>query len=441
MAFVWSALLLLLLGVPGSSGRAAADAQPAVLTHGPLLGDVTDHSVKVWARASAPALLRIEVKPPDQLWPGLLVGETLFQAAHDYTGTVVMPGLLPSTRYDYRVVLDDLAVEPSGSFTTLPVSGAPAAFRFAVGGDLFEQYMPFTILDRLRERQPDFALLLGDLVYSDSPLAIPPTTEAYRAKYRANWADPSFRRLLAGVPSYAMWDDHEIVNDFDGGQNERYWAARRALEEYLVWANPSPRRVGGLYYTFQVGDVDFFVLDTRSYRDLNASADVASKTMLGREQKADLKAWLLASRAPFKVVASSVAFHDLGPLRGDAWTSFSAERAELLDFIERSAIPGVVILSGDQHWSSLVRLDPFPVWEFNATPLAQYVQVGSPASDPRLVLSYNAGTAFGLVEVDTRGPRPRISFNVIDGEGRSQGSYTIFSDGGRRSSGAAAGPR
>ena len=121
--------------------------------------------------------------------------------------------------------------------------------------------------------------------------------------------------------------DHQFVR-VDAEQGERYPPARAALAEYVASHNPAPRRDGGLYYTFQVADVDFFVLDTRSYRHPNTMPDGSAKTMLGAEQKADLKAWLAASPAPFKVILSSVPFHDVGQRRVDAWTSFAAERAE-----------------------------------------------------------------------------------------------------------------
>ena len=197
------------------------------------------------------------------------------------------------------------------------------------------------------------------------------------------------------------------------------------LEEYVTRVDPSPLRQGELYFTFRVTDVDFFVLDTRSHRSRNSSADAGGKTMLGDQQKADLKAWLSASRAPFKVILSSVAMHSFGDLKLDNWTGFQVERGELLEFIQQHGISGVVVLSGDQHWSSLVHHVPYDVWEFNATPLAQYVVQAPARPDPRLVLSYSASTAFGLVSVDTRGAQPTMSFSIVDNQGQVRASYTI----------------
>ncbi len=430
MLAVYAVLCVLLLAgqptaAPGHANPSAQSAQATVrLTHGPLLGAVTDTSVTVWGRTERSARLAVEVKPANQCWPGQVYGAAGLDAAHDFTGVVTVGDLVPGAAYAYRVLVNGHSLE-GGTFRTLPPVGQPGAFRFALGGDVDEHFAPFTILDRVREQQPSFTMLLGDLVYSDSPTAIPPTVDAYRAKYRTNWADPSFRRLTADIPSFVMWDDHEIINDYDGGDAERYHAARMALEEYSTAGNPPPRTEGALHYAFQVADVDFYVLDTRTYRDRNSLADGGGKTMLGAEQKADLKRWLAESRAPFKFVLSSVPFHDVRPGRPDDWTAFAAERAELLDYVRQQRISGVVILSGDQHWASLVHFAPYGVWEFNATPLAQHVRPQGPLSDPRLAFSYQESTVFGMVDVDTRRPTPQIVVSVLDTDGHVRASRAI----------------
>jgi alkaline phosphatase D len=183
-------------------------------------------------------------------------------------------------------------------------------------------------------------------------------------------------------------------------------------------------RDGQLYYTFQVADVDFFVLDTRSYRSPNAAPDGAHKSLLGREQKADLLAWLRRSSAPFKVVASSVPMHDFTS-SVDAWAAFATERAELLEFVRSNAISGVVVLSGDQHWSSLVLHGASGVWEFNSTPLAQGMHSPGIADASDLVLAYADTPAFGVVEVDTTGAEPTMTFSIVDDAGLVRGARTV----------------
>lgn len=428
----WAGVLLALLSMATPLLVAAAPMserwyQPVSthgLTHGAVLGAVSDTSVRVWARTDGESLLQVEVKRTDEAWPGRRAGDTRLVDERDFAGVVDVTGLAPATGYDYRVLVDGRVAEEGGAFRTLPASGRPGAFRFALGGDLSAEFAPFSILDRVREQRPAFNILLGDLIYADHPVAIPAEVDAYQAKYRANWAEPSFRALARGVPSFMMWDDHEIVNDYDGTEPWRYWPARLAFERYAPGLGPS-RNDGALYHAFRVADVEFFVLDTRSHRSPRATPDGSGKTLLGARQKAELKTWLLGSTAPFKLVLSSVPLHEFGQRRPDSWSGYAAERAELLEFVRATGIGGVVFLSGDQHWSSLVRHDPYGVWEFNATPLASHVYGGPLPSDPRLALAYNGSPAFGIVDVDTSGATATMTFTVVDNAGRARGSHTI----------------
>ena len=418
-------LPLLLLGWRPVSDRWYAAEAAVGLSLGPVLGSPTDRGLTVWGRGAGDGAFQVEVRRPGASWAGQVSPSAPFEADRDYTAVVTLDGLTPATSYDYRVLVNGQPLPDGGSFRTLPESSAPTAFRFAVGGDLSAQNAPFSILNRVVDWQPDFCLLTGDLVYADHPELIPASVDAYLGKYRANWADAGFRGLARRVPAFAIWDDHEIVNDYDGREAGRYRPARRAFESYVRAQLPRPRQAGQLYYSFNVGDVEFFVLDTRSHRSPNGMPDGPAKSMLGQQQRADLLAWLTTSRAPFKVIVSSVPFHDLGRRRIDAWSSYATERAELLGTIQERGIGGVVILSGDQHWSSLVRHDPYGIWEFNATPLAQSVDTASLPNDPRLVLGYNSSPAFGIVDVDTRGAVPTMTFSVVDPSGTVRASQTI----------------
>ena len=415
---------------PTATAPAPEEALPpstaSTLTHGPLLGAVTDNSVRVWSRADGSGLLEVEVKRADRSWPGVVFGPAQLANNRDFTAVVEVTRLRASTTYDYRLLLDGAVQDDfGGTFRTLPEAGKPGAFRFSIGGDLSYSFAPFTILDRVLDQRPDFNLLLGDLIYADQPQPIPPLSEAYALKYRANWSEPSFRNLTRRVPSFMMWDDHEIANDYDGGKAGPYAAARAAFDSFVASHNPPPLLGDELFFSFKVADVEFFVLDTRSFRSPSARPDDGAKTMLGADQKLHLKNWLATSRAPFKLVVTSVPFHDFGTDRPDIWSRYATERAELFEFIRQRRISGVVALSGDQHWTSLVRHDPFGIWEFNSTPLAQVVNAHPPTNDPRLVLAYDASPAFGLIEVNTRPPGPRMTFVVVDAAGQRRNALSI----------------
>jgi alkaline phosphatase D len=195
-----------------------------------------------------------------------------------------------------------------------------------------------------------------------------PTLAHYRDKHRENRADRHLARLLAATSVRAMWDDHEVHNDFDS--TSRYIEeGRQAFHEY--WP---VRGDGGdpavLYRRFAWGPAaDFFVLDCRQYRRPKHETDGPAKTMLGGRQKAWLKDGLRASRAPFKFVLSSVPLH--GPWGADRWAGYATERDELLAFVREDRIGGVIVLSGDVHAAADVDLGT-GVREFIAGPIAAW---------------------------------------------------------------------
>src|SRR5262249_10996543 len=74
-----------------------------------------------------------------------------------------------------------------------------------------------------------------------------------------------------------------------------------------------------------------------------------SRTILGATQKQWLKDGLLNSTATFKFIMNGPPITQLRFLPYDRWEAWSAERDEILDFIETNAIPNVIWLSTDFH--------------------------------------------------------------------------------------------
>ena len=89
----------------------------------------------------------------------------------------------------------------------------------------------------------------------------------------------------------------------------------------------------GVFFRYEYGGVDFFVLDGRYHRDPNGSPDGPGKTMLGAAQLAWLEAGLRASRAPFKLLVSGSGWSMADGPQGDTWAAFRHERDALFDFI------------------------------------------------------------------------------------------------------------
>lgn len=409
-----TAFRLLLLWIIITGLVAPAGSQPALeLTHGVLSGDLTDTRAMIWTRASGPAEVRIEYGTSAALG-GTSAAASRAGADTDFTVKLDVTGLRPNTRYFYRAVAtagNQRAASLVGSFRTAPPPSEPVDVTFAWGADTSERFQPFRIFDAITSREPHFFLFLGDTVYADIDGGAR-TLDEYRAAYRRNREDEPLLRFGRAASIYAIWDDHEVANNFDR-THERIPIGRRAFLEYWpVRADPAdPHR---LYRSFRWGRlVEVFILDTRQYRSPPFDRDTAQKTMLGSAQKAWLKQGLQSSDAVFKIVATTIPLKYHG---ADSWEGYTTERQELFDFIGRNDIRRVVFLSGDVHYAAILRYKEGIV-EAIAGPLAQIIsRRRSTAGEPETEFSFNSSFTFGLVRASAT--PPGLAIEIYDVEGR-----------------------
>lgn len=432
-----SSLAAAALGGVGTAGRTGpllrSEAfMPAALevpVLGPMSGDVTPDSVLIWARGTGPASLAVELATAKDFREPRYLPSQVLLAERDFTAAVAADGLEPGTRYYYRVALG-LPEEPSeavfararaagqtelpaGTFVTAPAPDAVEPVRFTWGGDLGAEYRPFYVADAIAGLQPDFHIMLGDTIYADQGW---PATDlsGFRRKYHETLSDPAIRRLQQVTSIYAIWDDHEVVNDFDStcpllpeGRQAffEYWPIRRSSDD--------PNR---LYRSFRWGKlVEVFILDTRQYRSPYTAPDGPVKTMLGLDQARWLRRGLRESDAVFKFVVSS------GPLRyarSDSWPYYSFERDALLRFILQSEIENVVVIAGDVHYAAVVN-HPEGIVGVSAGPLGHRNHSAAHLQGlPEVEFAYDGGINFGMVQVDVAGGRPAAHIEIRDIAGR-----------------------
>ncbi len=147
-----------------------------------------------------------------------------------------------------------------------------------------------------------------------------------------------------------------------------------------------------------------------------------------------MKARLLASKAPFKILACGSGWSRFKGPGGDSWSAYLHERERLFDFIRDNRISGVVLLSGDTHfpyvacapWLGAGRLRPLRPGQLGPGAGGRGVGHG-PRPDrrphgagpddpvPPLLGVNNAG----VIDFDLSGPTPSLSFNVINIRGRA----------------------
>jgi alkaline phosphatase D len=328
---------------------------------------VTARSALAWHRLPGPGRVQVEYAADASFVNARRTPLVDVTADTDCTVALALDGLVPGREYVYRAVAGDGARGPVGRFRTAPERAGE--FTFGFSGDIEASHQPFTLLESVRRRAPDFFFLLGDTIYADVPRALfTPTIAHYRDKHRENRHDGHLARLLAATSVRAMWDDHEVHNDFDG-ESRYLQEGRQVFREYWpVQGEGGDPTV--LYRRFAWGPAaDFFVRDCRQYRRPKGEPDGPAKTMLGARQKDWLREGLRASRAPFKFVLSSVPLH--GPWGADRWAGYATERDALLAFVRNEGIRGVIVLSADVHAAVDVDLGT-GVREFIAGPIGAW---------------------------------------------------------------------
>ena len=385
---------------------------------GPLVGAVSDTSVRLWARADRPASLAFEYRHAGTSWPGVISTSLALSTTSDLTGSITIAGLTPDTAYEYRAHLDG-PFQPGteGSFRTLPATGAVKPLTFAVGADLEYGYDPYAIFDHVDAHAPAFMLLVGDQIYADQPAWAQPTPWEYGRKYRENWAEPYFAAFARNNPTFMIWDDHEIFDNWDAGTTGRYVPARAGFDNYQGSHNPAPRKAGELYYSFSAGPAGFYVMDTRTYRSAESDPDGPAKTMLGSVQKQDLENWLSTSTDRFKFVVSTVMWNDHGTTGNDSWFGYQSERLEIFNYIRTHHVCGAVLLSGDQHWTGVFTLNqasPRVLYELSPTPAGAFRRAKTTDTTSDILFKYDDSRVYALVTADPVFPQGRVLWDVFN---------------------------
>lgn len=414
------------VGGTGGLGGTRADCEGSALTdfpNGVAAGDVEQSSVVLWARASCKGTVRFEYgRDPDFVEPldGFMDVEV---TEPDVPVKAPITGLLAGSQYYYRACLGDAPPTmewecgAQGSFRTPHASGRHG-FRFGVSSCFESRMRPFVSIKNVPDRDLDVFVALGDTVYADHTDDCggdAKDLKDFRCKHELAYSerqspdDNMFARARASTAFFVNIDDHEVNDNFAGGEppsvddkcppeypncnffneTELFNNGLQAFEEY----NPIRKERYGQtgdprtadkrklyrYRTFGK-DAALFMLDARSFRDgpaagkqvcdydyLDLTSDVpvcdyiefefesyqTSVTMLGSAQLQELKNDLKDAETNgviWKFILIPEPIQNLGPAAApDRFEGYAYERAVILDFIEEECIGNVVFISGDIH--------------------------------------------------------------------------------------------
>ncbi|RBY96682.1 alkaline phosphatase family protein [Blastococcus sp. TF02-8] len=258
-----------------------ARSAPTLLL-GPLLRHVDPVSATLWVEVDRPCEVSVLGRR----------ARTFSVAGHHYA-LVVVEDLEPGSVTPYEVHLDGTQVWPPEDSPFPPsrirTPGRPGAFRLAFGSCRYasprtvprSEGVPPDALDRYavhvaglpEDRWPDALVLLGDQVYADeitdsmreqfaarrdldaAPGAQAADFEEYTRLYAESWRDAEVRWLLSTIPSSMIFDDHEMIDDWntsaawrDETTRQAWWTDRitGGLASYWVYqhlGNLSPREL------------------------------------------------------------------------------------------------------------------------------------------------------------------------------------------------------
>lgn len=422
---------------------------PPQLLSGPMVGHTTSSLANIWLETDKAADVKVHYWVESGSSPivkGVAGGRTSEEAPH--VGTVILDNLPARGILHYELEIDGQAVRPQTvqSFMLMPEPETTADFKVAFASCINPIRVPLQpIWTQVAIFNPDALLLIGDNNY------MPMRPGAYEApestvnfaltRYHRYLRDiPGLRTVLATTPTYAIWDDH----DFGPNNSDRTFRWRDLTLDLFkkYWPNPSAGtpETPGIFYSFKIADVEFFMLDDRYHRDPNEAPDRA--TMLGSGQLAWLREKLKASTATFKVIVNG---HTMTIDRQDAgeyWANFGTERDDFLNWMFSEGINGVFFISGDWHVGSLSRIDfskeGYPLYELISSNAAVhpveaddhlYRQNRQTSGHNRRfdgpiindILDYN----FGLLEFSGKEGDRAVTLKLIDHRGEVRAAHVL----------------
>lgn len=347
-----------------------------------------------------------------------MVGPVTLAAERGNTGVAEIEGLAPDTAYRYVVELEQGGALGPYRFRTAPAPDADVDVHLIYSADIdlgaeFES----PIFESMAGSGASFFLSLGDWPYADNPPAAY-TVDQFRFHHRNVRGAGKVQALLRAMPVYAIYDDHEARNNWDGRfrveEAERIQAAVQVWDEWFP-LHATVRGEDRRYRAWRWGrHAELFMLDTRCCRSANEAADGPDKTMLGAEQKQWLIDGLAASDASFKLVITSVALTGFGV---DTWSSFVHEREEILNELGRRGTSGVLFLTADGHRFAARQLPAWGVREFMVGPLARHP---APLDEPRPeIIAQAMGYNYGEIRISAGNAdsAPRLELRCLDASG------------------------
>ena len=419
-------------------------AQKSLLQSGPMLGYTDMMESMLWVQTREAAKVQVAYWEIDKKDIKKYTDVFLTHKKDAYTAHLIADQVEPGKVYNYQLLINEVPIQLDYP-TTFQTQALwqwrtdPPPFKVALGSCFYvnetEYDRPgkpygdgYHIFKSIHAQRPDVMLWLGDNTYLREVDWY--TRTGFIHRYTHTRSLPELQPLLASTHHYAIWDDH----DYGPNDSDRSFIHKGMAKEIfkLFWANPTYGLPGkeGITSWFQFADMDFFLLDNRTFRNPNQRTS-GEQVLLGQDQLEWLIDALVASKAPFKLVC--IGGQVLNPRK--AHESYSnlcpEERTYLLKRISEEGIKNVVFLTGDVHHSELSKFElsnGSVVYDLTVSPLTSGVYEASDENSLMVEGTVVNERNFGILEFS--GPRTDrvMTMRIFNSDGKEMWSREIAAD-------------
>jgi alkaline phosphatase D len=151
-------------------------------------------------------------------------------------------------------------------------------------------------------------------------------------------------------------------------------------------------------------------------------------TLLGAEQWAWLEGQLRQPAEVRFIVSSTQIVADQKGM--DEWGNYPHERHRLFDLIESTNANGVLLLTGNVHYSEVSQTGegPYPLTDFTSSGLTHVNQSYAEVENPYRVAGPYVDLSFGMVNIDWEGA-PTVTLEAVGIDGVTQFGHVVATGG------------
>ncbi|UOG41468.1 alkaline phosphatase D family protein [Leptospira noguchii] len=417
-------------------------AESAKIVSGPILGYSTLKEVLVWIQTDRKSNVKLEYSEVGNPKNRFFSEEIQTNPKTGFIAKLIANQVEPGKKYNYNILIDGKRIPSehsqifqTQSFFAYASNEDPPSFSFALGSCSYINEPEFEgpgktyggeyfIFNSILSKKPNFMLWLGDNIYLREPDWDSRTGFFHR--YRHQRGIPELAPLFASVHHYAIWDDHDFgPNDADSS----FWMRETSEEMFkLHWGNPNYAKEG-IYGSFIWGDVQFFLLDNRTFRTANNNKVIGPRQILGETQFQWLVNSLAYSKATFKFIVMGGQFLNPNPIF-ENYATYLEEKNKILSAIQDLKVKNIIFLTGDRHFTELnfLKEKDIPIYDLTISPLTSRPHSPGSENNPlRVEKTLVDKRNFGTISISGKRNERKLTLQIFDVYGKELWKKEILS--------------